>query len=227
MTLAQTAVTGGPKRTPREEITPPAAIEGQRHLQFLIQTGGEPDQPAADGTNVTRKELVVNALRLLALHLESERETSGVQSLRAIGYADQDRAHNLGLLTGETAYAQLAEGVAWGGRSCIIPGWVMSEEFFDDETSDLPAREQPVQSTLIIADRVPSDWAMFEPELSLANDRRIFSVAVIGSGPEHDAAVEAFRSVSGKNRHVALASLDGVISPAEVAYDLNRMISGR
>jgi len=72
----------------------------------------------------------------------------------------------------------------------------------------------------------------FEPVLEKATAKRVFVVAIVGSGPKHDATLQAYQEGARKNQaqdkfgksHVKVVSFDSVLDPDEIAADLVTLV---
>jgi hypothetical protein len=84
----------------------------------------------------------------------------------------------------------------------------------------------------VLTDGEADDWMDFEPVLEKATAKRVFVVAIVGSGPKHDATLQAYQEGARKNQaqdkfgksHVNVVSFDSVTDPQEIATDLITLV---
>ncbi len=236
--------TGGPNRTPRSEISPAVSANRKKEPVLLLDLSTSMDWGAADENSgdfpdpKSRRAIVIGALHGLVRALEDEdSEAAGEQAggsderggLMTHGFAD---GHvEIGDLNTSNLERRL-NSIKWGGRTYIMPAWKAALADYDEEFGDRDPDEQPVMETVVITDGEADDWMDFEPILEKATAKRVFVVAIVGSGPKHDATLQAYQQGAAKNQaqdkfgksHVQVVSFDAVIDPAEIAQDLITLV---
>lgn len=236
--------TGGPNRTPRSEISPAVSANRAKEPVLLLDLSTSMDWGAADENSGdypdpgSRRAIVIGALHGLVRALEEEdteaaKEQAGgsdeLGGLMTHGFAD---GHvEIGDLNTSNLERKL-NSIKWGGRTYIMPAWKAALADYDEEFGDRDPDEQPTMLTVVVTDGEADDWMDFEPVLEKANAKRVFVVAIVGSGPKHDATLKAYQQGAAKNQaqdkfgksHVRVVSFDAVTDPAEIAQDLITLV---
>ena len=236
--------TGGPNRTPRSEIGPAVSANRKKEPVLLLDLSTSMDWGAADENSGdypnpgSRRAVVIGALHGLVTALEAEdteaaaEQASGsdeLGGLMAHGFAN---GHvEIGDLNSSNLERRL-NSIQWGGRTYIMPAWKAALSDYDEEFGDRDPDEQPVMEVLVLTDGEADDWMDFEPVLEKATAKRVFVVAIVGSGPKHDATLKAYQEGARKNQaqdkfgksHVRVVSFDAVTDPNEIAADLVTLV---
>jgi hypothetical protein len=236
--------TGGPNRTPRSEIGPAVSANRKKEPVLLLDLSTSMDWGAADENSGdypdpgSRRAVVIGALHGLVRALEAEdteaeAEQAGgsdeLGGLMAHGFAN---GHvEIGDLNSSNLERRL-NSIQWGGRTYIMPAWKAALSDYDEEFGDRDPDEQPVMEVLVLTDGEADDWMDFEPVLEKATAKRVFVVAIVGSGPKHDATLRAYQEGARKNQaqdkfgksHVRVVSFDAVTDPNEIAADLVTLV---
>ena len=236
--------TGGPNRTPRSEIGPAVSANRKKEPVLLLDLSTSMDWGAADENSGdfpdpgSRRAIVIGALHGLVRALEAEdSEATAEQAggsderggLMAHGFANEHI--EIGDLNTSNLERRL-NSIQWGGRTYIMPAWRAALADYDEEFGDRDPDEQPVMEVVVLTDGEADDWMDFEPVLEKATAKRVFVVAIVGSGPKHDATLQAYQEGARKNQaqdkfgksHVKVVSFDSVIDPDEIAADLVTLV---
>jgi hypothetical protein len=236
--------TGGPNRTPRSEIGPAVSANRKKEPVLLLDLSTSMDWGAADENSGdypdpgSRRAVVIGALHGLVRALEAEDTEAAAEQaggsdelggLMAHGFAN---GHvEIGDLNSSNLERKL-NSIQWGGRTYIMPAWKAALADYDEEFGDRDPDEQPVMEVLVLTDGEADDWMDFEPVLEKATAKRVFVVAIVGSGPKHDATLKAYQEGARKNQaqdkfgksHVKVVSFDAVTDPNEIAADLVTLV---
>ncbi len=236
--------TGGPNRTPRSEIGPAVSANRKKEPVLLLDLSTSMDWGAADENSGdypdpgSRRAVVIGALHGLVRALEAEDSEAAAEQaggsdelggLMAHGFAN---GHiEIGDLNSSNLERRL-NSIQWGGRTYIMPAWKAALSDYDEEFGDRDPDEQPVMEVLVLTDGEADDWMAFEPVLEKATAKRVFVVAIVGSGPKHDATLKAYQEGARKNQaqdkfgksHVKVVSFDAVTDPDEIAADLVTLV---
>jgi hypothetical protein len=78
---------------------------------------------------------------------------------------------------------------------------------------------------LVITDGEADDTDRFAQAISAASGGVYIVVALLGYGSEHDRALNAYRSIEGRNAHVKVLTFGGETNPQVIADALLRMIA--
>ena len=236
--------TGGPNRTPRSEIGPAVSANRKKEPVLLLDLSTSMDWGAADENGPdwpapgSRRAIVIGALHGLVRALESEDSEAAAEQagggderggLMTHGFANEHI--EIGDLNTSNLERRL-NSIPWGGRTYIMPAWRAALADYDEEFGDRDPDEQPVMEVLVLTDGEADDWMEFEPVLEKATAKRVFVVAVVGSGPKHDATVKAYQEAALKNQtqdkfgksHVKVVSFEAVTDPEEIAADLVTLV---
>ena len=236
--------TGGPNRTPRSEIGPAVSANRTKEPVLLLDLSTSMDWGAADENSGdypdpgSRRAIVIGALHGLVRALEAEDSEAAAEQaggsderggLMAHGFANEHV--EIGDLNTSNLERRL-NSIQWGGRTYIMPAWRAALADYDEEFGDRDPDEQPVMEVLVLTDGEADDWMDFEPVLEKATAKRVFVVAIVGSGPRHDATLQAYQEGARKNQaqdkfgksHVNVVSFDSVTDPQEIATDLITLV---
>ena len=236
--------TGGPNRTPRSEIGPAVSANRKKEPVLLLDLSTSMDWGAADENSGdfpdpnSRRAIVIGALHGLVTALEAEDTEAAAE--QAGGSDEEGGLMTHGFANGHVEIGDLnssnlerkLNSIQWGGRTYIMPAWKAALADYDEEFGDRDPDEQPVMETVVVTDGEADDWMDFEPVLEKATAKRVFVVAIVGSGPKHDATLKAYQEGARKNQaqdkfgksHVKVVSFDSVTNPQEIASDLITMV---
>src|SRR5215469_14005603 len=236
--------TGGPSRTPRSEIGPAVSANRKKEPVLLLDLSTSMDWGAADENSGdypdanSRRAIVIGALHGLVRALEEEDSEAAAE--QAGGSDELGGLMTHGFANGHVEIGDLnssnlerrLNSIQWGGRTYIMPAWRAALADYDEEFGDRDPDEQPVMEVLVLTDGEADDWMEFEPVLEKATAKRVFVVAIVGSGPKHDATLRAYQEGARKNQaqdkfgksHVNVVSFDSVTDPAEIAADLVTLV---
>jgi hypothetical protein len=243
--MTERTETGGPTRTPREEISPAVSANRKKEPVLLLDLSTSMDWSASDESGPdfpdqgSRRSIVIGALHGLVIALEKEDTEAATEQaggsdemggLLTFGFANDPT--EIGDLNSANLERRLHD-IAWGGRTYIMPAWDLALEDYDGEFGDRDPEDKPVHLVLVLTDGEADDWDKFAPILEKATARRVFVVAVVGHGAKHDATVRAYQQAATKNQaqdkfgksHVVVVSFDSVTDPNEIAADLVTLVS--
>ncbi|HEV2239684.1 MAG TPA: hypothetical protein VGR98_01455 [Streptosporangiaceae bacterium] len=241
---AERQETGGPNRTPRSEIGPAVSANRNKEPVLLLDLSTSMDWGAADERSGdypdpnSRRAIVIGALHGLVRALEAEDSEAAAE--QAGGSDELGGLMTHGFANGHVEIGDLnssnlerrLNSIQWGGRTYIMPAWRAALADYDEEFGDRDPDEQPVMEVLVLTDGEADDWMEFEPVLEKATAKRVFVVAIVGSGPKHDATLRAYQEGARKNQaqdkfgksHVNVVSFDSVTDPGEIAADLVTLV---
>jgi hypothetical protein len=236
--------TGGPNRTPRSEIGPAVSANRKKEPVLLLDLSTSMDWGAANENGPdypdpgSRRAIVIGALHGLVRALEDEDSEAATEQAEGSDERGGIMAH--GFANGHVEIGDLntsnlerrLNSIQWGGRTYIMPAWKAALSDYDEEFGDRDPDEQPVMEVLVLTDGEADDWMEFEPVLEKATAKRVFVVAIVGSGPKHDATLQAYQEGARKNQaqdkfgksHVKVVSFDSVTDPDEIAADLVTLV---
>lgn len=211
-------------------LTPLTRAETEPML--LLDTSGSMTWPAAEGSKVSRQQVIGEAIgsivaALAAKDSQAEHERAGgadeaeIGGLMTVGFAD-----------GPTDYddlnpANLAQkwaSIQWGGRTSICGGWDRLTDIYVEEFGDRPKQDRPHMLALIITDGEAQDGTQFAKTLEAQGGHTYVVVAVVGFGPDHDATLAQYRAIEAKNSNVRVVTFDSVTDPATISTSLLELI---
>jgi hypothetical protein len=236
--------TGGPSRTPRSEIGPAVSANRKKEPVLLLDLSTSMDWGATNESGPdypdpgSRRAIVIGALHGLVRALEDQDSEAAAEQaegsderggIMTHGFANEHV--EIGDLNSSNLERRL-NSIQWGGRTYIMPAWKAALSDYDEEFGDRDPDEQPVMEVLVLTDGEADDWMEFEPVLEKATAKRVFVVAIVGSGPKHDATLQAYQEGARKNQaqdkfgksHVKVVSFDSVTNPDEIAADLITLV---
>jgi hypothetical protein len=193
---------------------------------LVLDTTGSQTYPVAEGSSLSRWEVVTEAMGIFVSKLGAEDAQAAKEKaagedaggLMTITFAGGE-AKVLGDLSPENYKAKL-KGVQLGGHTEILPGWNEALQNYMDEFQDEPVDERPQMLALVITDGEADDTDAFAAELVKAGSGKRVLVAIVGFGDEHDRALAAYKKVAEQNDRVRVMSFDSQTDPNVVAGDL-------
>jgi hypothetical protein len=209
-------------------VESPIVPKGQdREVIVLLDTSQSMGWEAADGSAVTRWQVVSEAMPLFVAALEAEdaqaagEQAAGSDELGGLLIHGFSNLHTpLGDFNSSN-FARKWSRIQTAGGTTIMPAWRAAQEDYMEEFGDLDALDRPALLTLVITDGEATDAAAFGEVLKNAKVGRYFAVAIVGHGEEHDRTLRSYLQAAQANpKHVAVVSFDSVTDPREVAQDL-------
>jgi len=197
---------------------------------LLLDTTGSMTWPASDSSPVTRQQVVHEALSGVVAALEAK------DSQAAAEKAAGEDAGGVMLVTFSDGTAQVLEDInsanfvekwgeiQWGGSTQIMPGWNEVLENYMEEFGDEPITERPALLALVITDGEAQDMAEFSQVIAGAKGGTYIAVAVIGHGPDHDAALSQWQKAADGHDHVRVLAFGGETDPSVLSDGLLAMV---
>lgn len=214
--------------TPTPRVEKPLVPAGQnKEVICLLDTSGSMEWEAAAGSDITRWQVVSEALPAFTRALEDQdTEAAGEQA----GGSDElgglliHGFSNLHTELGDFNTSNITrkmQQVKIGGGTTIMPAWEAAQNDFLEEFGDRDVLDRPALLTLVITDGEATDAAQFEQVLRKAGPGRYFAVAIVGYGADHDSTLRSYQGAAQANpKHVTVMSFDSVTNPQELANDL-------
>jgi hypothetical protein len=213
--------------TPPRVETPIVPKGQKREVVVLLDTSGSIEWEAADGSPVTRWQIVSEAMPLFVSALEAEDSAAAAEQAGGSDEKGGLLIHGFSNLHTELGDFNSSNfGRKWpqiqvGGGTTIMPAWRAAQEDYMEEFGDLDALDRPALLTLVITDGEATDAAEFGEVLKNAKVGRYFAVAIVGHGEEHDRTLASYKGAAEANpKHVTVLSFDSVTNPREIAQDL-------
>jgi len=112
--------------------------------------------------------------------------------------------------------------IEWGGGTYIMDGWRKMFQVYEDKFSSLPQFQWPLLLALIITDGELCDGEEFENHLKNVKGRVFVEIAVVGTGDDHDKALQHYKSIASEHDHVRVTAFTDGLDPAVIS---NRLVS--
>lgn len=193
---------------------------------LLLDTTGSMSYPAAEGSNVQRREVLGEAIgriveKLAAADSQAAEEAAAGEDaggLMTVTFAGGAAECIDDLNPGN--WRQKWNRIAWGGGTRIMPGWNLLVETYLAEFGEVPKQDRPHLLALVITDGEADDTDQFGQTLAQAKGGTYVCVAVLGFGPEHDRALAAYQAISAANDHVRVVTFGSETNPDTIADGL-------
>ena len=210
---------------PKRVETPLVPAWRNKEVICLLDTSGSMEWEAAEGSTITRHQIVGEAMPQFVRALEGQ--DSAAEAEQAAG---SDELGGLLIHGFSNLHTELGDfnssnfdrrwnAIRWGGGTTILPAWKAALADFNKEFGD--EVEPPVLLCLIITDGEATDAQDFGQVLAQTHPDRYFAVAIVGYGEDHDKTLASYAAIERSNpKHVKVMSFDSVTDPSELAQDL-------
>ncbi|HEY7832063.1 MAG TPA: vWA domain-containing protein [Ktedonobacterales bacterium] len=208
-------------------MTGPQGEQAQeKEPMLLLDTTGSMNYPTSEGDSTPRKDTIKEAIGLIVAELASEDSQAAGEAegggLRTVTFAGGN-AEDLDDLNPNNLEQKWA-GIHWAGGTRIMPGLNKLIGVYNDEFGKRPAADRPLLMALVITDGEADDTDQFARAVAQAAGGVYFALAIIGYGPEHDAAVRQYKAIEQQNAHVKVLPFAAETDPNVIARALLRMI---
>jgi hypothetical protein len=244
--IVETPVTGLKGRTPRAQIIEEKPNNNGREKEpvFIIDKSRSNLEWADPEMTITKADLLKVAVPLAAGKLAGDDSQAKNEvgtdkgGVRSYGFNEpgeftgwnQEEAE----FEDERDYGDLHEGNvqealsddSWDGRTYPMPAIRAAEKAFQAEFGDRPMRNRPTMEVVYWGDgqiSTPEEEQEFENWVAQADEFCVVAIVLVGYGPGHDKAVNAFQKIAAKNKFVSVVALTGVSDPTEAALDVQLM----
>ncbi len=213
------------------DLSPMLKSGVEKEPMLLLDTTGSMSYPAANGSNVERRQVIGEAIGRIVEVLSAE------DSQAAREQAAGEDAGGLMTITfaGGTAediedlnpnnWRQKWNAIRWGGGTRIMPGWEMLVDTYLEEFGEVPKQDRPHLLALVITDGEADDTDQFAQTLAQAKGGVYVCIAILGFGTEHDRALQVYKRIEAENPHVRVVTFGGETDPSVIADGLLSMIS--
>ena len=203
-----------------------AQTEQEKEPMLLLDTTGSMNYRTAENDGTPRRDTIHEAIsiivaRLAAADSQAAKEEGG-GGLRTITFAD-GRANDIGDLNPNNLQQKWGQ-IRWAGGTRIMPGFNMLLKAYTDEFGSEPPAERPLLLALVITDGEADDTAAFRDMIARSAGSMYVALAIIGYGPEHDRALQAYQQVEAQNAHIKVLPFAGETDPEVIAGALMRMM---
>jgi uncharacterized protein YegL len=197
---------------------------------ILVDHSGSMTWPNVEGGSASRHEVLGEAIgtiitRLAVLDSQAAKESAeaGDDEGGVMTYIFGTKAEKIGDLRPDN-YQQAWSKITWDGGTNINPGWQALTSGFDEEFGDLPTQDKPRLMAVIFTDGEANDEAAFEAELAKQGKNTYVIMALLGYGPEHDKALNAYKALSERNDHIRLVTFGGQTDPSVISDGVLSML---
>jgi len=203
-----------------------AQSEPEKEPMLLLDTTGSMNYRTSETESTPRKDTIREAISIIVSELaaadsQAAKEEEG-GGLRTVTFAD-GQAHDIGDLNPNNLREKWSH-IRWGGGTRIMPGFNLLLKTYTDEFGTVPQAERPLLLALVITDGEADDTDTFKNVVARAAGSMYVALAIIGYGPEHDRALQAYQQVEAQNAHVKVMPFAGETDPEKIASALLRMI---
>ncbi len=203
-----------------------AQAEQEKEPMLLLDTTGSMNYGTSANDPTPRKDTIREAISIIVAQLaaadsQAAKEEGG-GGLRTITFAD-GRASDIGDLNPNNLHQKWSQ-IRWAGGTRIMPGFNQLLKTYTDEFGSEPPAERPLLLALVITDGEADDTDTFQTTVARAAGSMYAVLAIIGYGPEHDRALQAYQQVEAQNAHVKVISFASETDPQVIANALLRMI---
>jgi len=199
----------------------------EKEPMLLLDTTGSMNYPTSASDQTPRKDTIREAISLVVAALAAHDSQAGEEEegggLRTVTFAD-GQAFDIGDLNPNNLRDKFAH-IRWAGGTRIMPGWNRLIDTYMEEFGQEPPQERPLLLALVITDGEADDTMPFGQAISAAAGGVYVAVALLGYGPEHDQAFNAYKAIEQQNAHVKVVTLASETNPQIVADALLRMIA--
>jgi hypothetical protein len=203
-----------------------AQTEQEKEPMLLLDTTGSMNYGTSQNDSTPRKDTIREAISIIVGRLAAEdsqaAKEEGGGGLRTVTFAD-GRAYDIGDLNPDNLQQKWSR-IHWAGGTRIMPGFNQLLKTYTDEFGSEPAAERPLLLALVITDGEADDTAAFQNTVARAAGSMYVVLAIIGYGPEHDRALQAYQQVEGQNAHVKVLPFASETDPEVIANALLRMM---
>jgi len=198
----------------------------EKEPMLLLDTTGSMNYPTAENDNTPRRDTIKEAIGLIVTELAAEDSQAAKEEegggLRTVTFAGGN-AYDLDDLNPNNLEQKWAS-IHWAGGTRIMPGLNKLIEVYNDEFGSRPAADRPLLMALVITDGEADDTDQFTRAVAQAAGGVYFALAIIGYGPEHDAAVRQYKAIEQQNAHVKVLPFAAETDPNVIGRSLLRMI---
>lgn len=203
-----------------------AQSEPEKEPMLLLDTTGSMNYRTSETESTPRKDTIREAISIIVSELaaadsQAAKEEEG-GGLRTVTFAD-GQAHDIGDLNPNNLREKWSH-IHWGGGTRIMPGFNLLLKTYTDEFGTVPQAERPLLLALVITDGEADDTDTFKNVVARAAGSMYVALAIIGYGPEHDRALQAYQQVEAQNAHVKVMAFAGETDPEIIARALLNMM---
>jgi hypothetical protein len=205
---------------------PAAPQDVEKEPMLLLDVTGSMNYGTSEKDSTPRRETIKEAIGIIVATLAKEDAQAGHEEegggLRTVVFAG-GQASDIGDLNPGNLQEKWGT-IRWAGGTRIIPGWNKLIETYTDEFGQTPPAERPLLMALVITDGEADDSDAFGKAIQKASGGVYVALAILGYGPEHDAALRSYQQIEAQNAHVRVLPFGSETDPQVIARALLRML---
>ncbi len=198
----------------------------EKEPMLLLDVTGSMNYASSENDTTPRRDTIKEAIGLIVATLAKEDSQAGHEEegggLRTVVFAG-GQAQDIGDLNPGNL-DQRWHQIRWAGGTRIIPGWNKLIETYTEEFGQTPPAQRPLLMALVITDGEADDSDAFARAIQKASGGVYVTLAIIGYGPEHDAAMRSYQQIEAQNAHVKVLPFAAETDPQVIARALLKMI---
>ncbi len=225
---ASAGAAGMAPAAPSAPASAPTGLEGiEKEPMLLLDVTGSMNFGTSENDQTPRRDTIREAIStivstLAAQDSQAEHEEEG-GGLRTVIFAG-GQARDIGDLNPDNL-AEVWSRITWAGGTRIMPGWNTLIDTYMDEFGGEDPASRPLLMALVITDGEADDTDQFAQAIAQASGGVYVVLAIIGYGPDHDAALRAYQAIEQNNAHVRVLPFASETDPQVIARALLRMIA--
>jgi hypothetical protein len=193
---------------------------------LLLDTTGSMNYGTTASDPTPRKDTIREAISIIVSTLGKEDSQAAHEAhgggLRTVTFAG-GQAHDLDDLNPRNLQ-QKWQGIRWAGGTRIMPGWRKLWEVYLDEFGGRPVQSRPLLMALVVTDGDADDSEQFANALRGLGEGVYVTLAIIGYGDDHDAALRTYQKIMEHNAHVKVVTFGSETNPEAIARALLKMV---
>lgn len=197
----------------------------EKEPMLLLDVTGSMNYGSSENDRTPRRDTVREAIGIIVAALAEEDSQAAHEEeggLRTVTFAG-GQARDVGDLNPRNLNQKWSQ-ITWAGGTRIMPGWNTLLSTYQDEFGSAEPSRRPLLLALVITDGEADDTAQFAQALSTASGNVYVVLAIVGYGPDHDAALRAYQAIEQNNAHVRVLTFASETDPQVIARSLLRMI---
>jgi hypothetical protein len=198
----------------------------EKEPMLLLDVTGSMNYGTSEKDPTPRRETIKEAIGIIVATLAKEDAQAGHEEegggLRTVVFAG-GQASDIGDLNPGNLEEKWRT-IRWAGGTRIIPGWNKLIETYTDEFGQTAPAERPLLMALVITDGEADDSDAFGKAIQKASGGVYVALAILGYGPEHDAALRSYQQIEAQNAHVRVLPFGSETDPQVIARALLRML---
>lgn len=187
--------------------------ENQVKPMLLYDTTSSMNLPISEGSDILRKSVAEDALKLIVDKLAIYNYPANAKGLQTVTFSSGS-AYDISPLDLNNCSLKMSK-IIYGGSTYILPGWKKIREIFNNE---FPGTKKPVLLCLVITDGIAEDLASFMKYLEKIGSKDIYiCFALIGYGSEYETARSGLLHVGTRNPHIRTLEFKSETNPELIA----------